>query len=95
MLWPYPPRLRDVTAPFVAPGPSGVAIRGSLKGLTAQDEKVLRLVGDLLGSLASQDLKTRCAAGLDHDSDRWAQRKRALTGQSSSRWAGQYHQGHA
>ncbi|MFC3572857.1 IS200/IS605 family accessory protein TnpB-related protein [Streptomyces yaanensis] len=80
--------LRQVAASFVVPGPSGVAIRCSLKGLTAQDENVLRMVGELLGSLASHDLKARCAAGLDHDSDQWAQRKRALTEESSSRWAG-------
>ncbi|WP_055549668.1 IS200/IS605 family accessory protein TnpB-related protein [Streptomyces sp. NBRC 110028] len=80
--------LREMAAPFVAPGPAGVAIRAGLKGLTGQDEKVLRLVGDWLGSLVSRDWKARCAAGLDHDSDQWAQRKRALTGQSSSRWAG-------
>ncbi|MFF4259754.1 IS200/IS605 family accessory protein TnpB-related protein [Streptomyces sp. NPDC001663] len=80
--------LRQVAASFVVPGPSGAAIRCSLKGLTAQDGKVLCLVGDLLGSLASRDLKARCAAGLDHDSDQWAQRKRALTEESSSRWAG-------
>jgi len=78
--------LREVAAPFVVPGPVGVAIRASLKGLTAQDVRILRMVGDLLGSLASRDLKARCATGLDHD--RWAQRKRALTGESSSRWAG-------
>ncbi len=80
--------LREVAASFVVPGPSGVAIRSGLKGLTQQDEKVLRLVGGLLGSLASRDLKVRCAAGLDHDGERWARRKRALTGDSSSRWAG-------
>ncbi len=49
--------LRDVAEPFVVPGPSGVAIRGSLRGLIAQDEKVLRLVCALLGSLASRDLE--------------------------------------
>jgi IS605 OrfB family transposase len=49
---------------------------------------VLCLVGDLLGSLAARDLKARCAAGLDHDSERWAARKRVLTEESSSRWAG-------
>src|SRR4051812_42940732 len=38
--------------------------------------------------LASRDLKVRCADGLDHDHARWAARKRALTGESSSRWAG-------
>src|ERR1044072_7439327 len=76
-------RLREVAASFVAPGPTGVAIRAGLKGLTGQDEKVMRLVGDLLGPLASRDGKPRCAAGLDHDRDQWAQRKRALTGQTS------------
>ncbi|MFI1287637.1 IS200/IS605 family accessory protein TnpB-related protein [Streptomyces sp. NPDC020792] len=78
--------LREVAAPFVVPGPSGVAIRSSLKGLTVQDATVLRQVGALLGSLASRDLQA--AAGLDHDGEQWARRKRALTGQSSSRWAG-------
>ncbi|MBZ9645601.1 IS200/IS605 family accessory protein TnpB-related protein, partial [Streptomyces sp. PSKA30] len=62
--------------------------RTRLKGLTAGDEKVLCLVGDHLGSLASRDLKARCAAGLDHDAQAWAERKRALTRESSSRWAG-------
>ncbi|ADI08086.1 hypothetical protein SBI_04966 [Streptomyces bingchenggensis BCW-1] len=80
--------LREVAAPFVVPGPSGVAIRTRLKGLTAGDETVLRLVGDLLGSLASRDLKARCAARLKHDSEQWAERKRRLTQESSSRWAG-------
>ncbi|MFI9602010.1 IS200/IS605 family accessory protein TnpB-related protein [Streptomyces sp. NPDC052043] len=80
--------LREVVASFVVPGPSGVAIRAGLKGLAGQDETVLRQVGALLGSLASRDLKARCAAGLDHDSEQWARRKRALTGESSSRWAG-------
>jgi hypothetical protein len=75
-------------APFVAVGPCGVAIRARLKGLTARDEMVLRAVGAHLGALASRDLKTRCADGLGHDSDRWAARKRALTAVSSSRWAG-------
>ncbi|MDX2879922.1 IS200/IS605 family accessory protein TnpB-related protein, partial [Streptomyces ipomoeae] len=80
--------LREVAAPFVVPGPTGVAVRTRLKNLTAEDEKVLRLVGDHLGSLASRDLKARCAAGLGHDSERWARRKRVLTEESSSRWAG-------
>ncbi|MGA5136061.1 IS200/IS605 family element transposase accessory protein TnpB [Streptomyces azureus] len=80
--------LREVAAPFVVPGPSGVAVRDRLKQLTAADERVLRLVGDHLGSLASRDLRVRCAAGPEHDSAAWADRKRALTGQSSARWAG-------
>jgi IS605 OrfB family transposase len=80
--------LRQLAAPFVAPGPAGVAIRDRLKHLTVEDEKILRLVGDLLGTLAARDLKARCAAGPEHDSGRWAGRKRTLTQQSSSRWAG-------
>jgi hypothetical protein len=80
--------LRRIDPPFVALGPSGVAIRDRLKGLTPQDEKVLRLVGDHLGSSAGKDLKARFAAGLEHDSDQWAERKRSLTVESSSRWAG-------
>lgn len=80
--------LREVASPFVVTGPSGVAVRDRLRGLAAWDEEVLRLVGGHLGSLASRDLRARCAAGLEHDADRWAARKRELTGQSSSRWAG-------
>ena len=80
--------LRSIDAPFVALGPSGVSIRDRLKGLTTEDEKVLRLVGEHLGSLASRDLKTRCVDGSDHSNRAWAGRKRALTAESSSRWAG-------
>ncbi|MPY64892.1 IS200/IS605 family accessory protein TnpB-related protein [Streptomyces spongiae] len=80
--------LREMAAPFVALGPSGVAVRDRLKHLTAEDQQVLRLVGDHLGMPASRDLKARCAAGLDHDTDAWAERKRALSVECSSRWAG-------
>ncbi|MGI5519227.1 IS200/IS605 family accessory protein TnpB-related protein [Streptomyces sp. CA-106131] len=80
--------LRTIVAPFVAIGPSGVSIRTRIKGLTADDDELLRLVGAHLGSLASKDLKRRCAEGLEHSADTWAQRKRALTDESSSRWAG-------
>lgn len=80
--------LRKTAAPFVALGPSGVAIRDRLRHLTAGDEEVLRLIGDHLGTLASRDLKARCAVGLEHDTERWADRKRTLTLESSSRWAG-------
>jgi len=58
--------LRPIAAPFVALGPSGVAVRTRLGDLTPEDEKVLRLVGAHLGSLASKDLKARCAEGLEH-----------------------------
>ncbi|MFM9584779.1 IS200/IS605 family accessory protein TnpB-related protein, partial [Streptomyces caniscabiei] len=80
--------LRSIAEPFVASGPSGVAVRTRLKGLTPGDEKVLRLVGAHLGSLASRDLKARCRDGLEHSGQAWAVRKRELTPASSSRWAG-------
>ncbi|MEU9292065.1 IS200/IS605 family accessory protein TnpB-related protein, partial [Streptomyces sp. NPDC048275] len=81
-------QLRPIDDPFVSLGPSGVAIRDRLKGLTVEDDKVLRLIGEHLGRLASQDLKTRCRDGLEHNSDTWATRKQGLTAESSSRWAG-------
>ncbi|MDI3422875.1 transposase [Streptomyces luteolus] len=81
-------QLRPIDDPFVATGPSGVAVRDRLKHLTPEDEKVLRVVGEHLGHLASLDLKARCADGLDHSSDTWAARKQGLTAESSSRWAG-------
>lgn len=80
--------LRTIDAPFVALGPSGVAIRDRLKHLTSEDDKVLRLIGEHLGSLASRDLAARCRDGLGHDSGTWAARKQGLTAESSSRWAG-------
>ncbi|MFI9838629.1 IS200/IS605 family accessory protein TnpB-related protein [Nonomuraea sp. NPDC051941] len=80
--------LRPIAPAFVVPGPSGVAVRDRLKHLTPVDEQVLRLVGAHLGALASSDLKTRCADGLEHCAGTWASRKRELTVQSSARWAG-------
>ncbi|MFE9045997.1 IS200/IS605 family accessory protein TnpB-related protein [Streptomyces sp. NPDC007818] len=80
--------LREVAASFVVPGPSGAAVRDRLKHLTTGDERVLRLVGGHLGTLASGDLKARCADGLEHSAKSWAVRKRELTAVSSSRWAG-------
>ncbi|WP_055694536.1 IS200/IS605 family element transposase accessory protein TnpB [Streptomyces prasinopilosus] len=81
-------KLRKLAAPFVVPGPSGVAIRTRLKRLTAADEEVLRRVGAHLGALAGRDLKARCHDGLEHDAQAWAVRKRDLTPLSSARWAG-------
>ncbi|MFI9363408.1 IS200/IS605 family accessory protein TnpB-related protein [Kitasatospora sp. NPDC053057] len=80
--------LRQIARPFVVDGPCGVSIRDRLKGLTGEDEKVLRLVGEHMGQLSSRDLARRCRDGLDHSTDTWAARKRELTAQSSSRWAG-------
>nr|BBJ54159.1 transposase [Streptomyces avermitilis] len=80
--------LRKLAVPFVASGPSGVAVRTRLKQLAPADEEVLRLVGAHLGTLASRDLKARCADALAHDGEAWAARKREMTPLSSSRWAG-------
>ena len=79
--------LRVIDVPFVAGGPTGVAIRTRLH-LTEAEDAVLREVGTFLGGLSRRDLATRCRDGLAHDGGRWADRKRALTGESSSRWAG-------
>lgn len=80
--------VRALAAPFVVSGPSGVAVRDRLKHLTAEDERVLRAVGEHQGALASRDLKIRCADGLEHGAGTWASRKRELTKVTSSRIAG-------
>jgi hypothetical protein len=83
-------RLRQITAPFVAAVPAGVRVRTRLR-VSAEDDAVLRAVGSHLGSLAGRDLAERCAEGRLDARDRAvsrARRKRALTAESSSRWAG-------
>ncbi len=80
--------LRQIARPFITDGPTGVSIRDRLKGLTGEDEKVLRAVGEHMGRLACADLSRRCRDGLDHSTDTWAARQRDLTALSSSRWAG-------
>ncbi|WP_415942353.1 IS200/IS605 family accessory protein TnpB-related protein [Streptomyces sp. 067-1] len=80
--------LRKLAAPFVALGPSGVAVRTRFRQLTTMDVEVLRQVGAHLGALASRDLKARCRDGLGHGAGAWAARKRELTPVSSARWAG-------
>ena len=82
--------LRRIASPFVAAAPAGARVRARL-GVSPQDEAVLRAAGAHLGSLAGRDLAARCAEGrLDAKgragSRAW--RKRALTAESSSRWAG-------
>jgi hypothetical protein len=82
--------LREIAAPFVAAAPSGARVRTRLR-VSPDDEAVLRIVGSHLGSLAGRDLAARCAEGrLDARGQAVsrAARKRALTGESSSRWAG-------
>src|SRR5579859_3496767 len=82
--------LRPLAAPFVAAAPAGARVRTRLR-VSAQDEAVLRAAGRHLGSLAGRDLAARSAdrrpdAAGGAASRAW--RKRALTAESSSRWAG-------
>ena len=82
--------LRLITAPFVAAAPAGARVRARLR-VSGQDEAVLRAAGIHLGSLAGRDLAARCAEGRLDARGRAvsrAVRKRALTAESSSRWAG-------
>jgi len=82
--------LREIAAPFVAADPSGARVRTRLR-VSPRDAEVLRAAGRLLGSLAGRDLAARCAEGrLDArgQAESRRERKRALTAQSSSRWAG-------
>lgn len=77
--------MRSITDPFVVMRPAGARIRTRLR-LSATDETVLWMVGELLGRLAGADLAWRCQLGQGRDQR--AVRKRTLTGKSSSRWAG-------
>ncbi|WP_217625902.1 transposase [Streptomyces lunaelactis] len=79
---------RPIRDPFVVQEATGVAIRDRLKDLTPQDEKILRLTGAHLGSLAAADLALYSRAGFERTNRSWATRKQDLTAQSSSRWAG-------
>ncbi len=83
-------RLREIAEPFVAAAPAGARVRTRLR-VSEQDGAVLRAVGLHLGSLAGRDLAARCAERkLDArgQAESRRDRKRDLTAQSSSRWAG-------
>ena len=82
--------LRQVAEPFVAAPPGGARVRARLR-VSPADEAVLRAAGTHLGSLAGRDLAARCGEGRLDAAGRArsrAARKRALTAESSSRWAG-------
>ena len=79
--------MRQIADPFVVAPPQGKRIRTSLH-VTAAEHEVLWLVGSHLGRLASKDLADRCREGKGPKHLGRAGRKKKLTGQSSSRWAG-------
>jgi hypothetical protein len=76
---------REIAALRIVARPSGVRIRTRPR-VSERDLDVLLRVGGHLAKLAGQDLATRVRLGNTKE-DRRAARKRALTGQSSSRWA--------
>ncbi|MFJ3716356.1 IS200/IS605 family accessory protein TnpB-related protein [Streptomyces sp. NPDC090057] len=80
-------RLRTPAASFVVPGSTGVSSRTRLR-VTPADAAVLTEVGVFLGALAAKDLSERARQGPGRDAVGWAERKRALTGETSARWAG-------
>lgn len=77
--------MRSIATPFLVAPPTGARIRTRLR-LSTTDEQVLQAVGQELGQLAGRDVAIRCRLGPGHDAR--ADRKRALTAGSSSRWAG-------
>ena len=82
--------LRPLAAPLVVAPPGGARVRTRLR-VDPSDERVLRALGEHLGSLAGGDLAERCREGrLDGRGQAASrrERKRALTAASSSRWAG-------
>ncbi|MGH3562160.1 MAG: hypothetical protein ACRDTN_10300, partial [Mycobacterium sp.] len=84
------PVIREIAGPFVVGAPCGARVRTRLR-VSEQDAAVLRQVGAWLGSLAGRDLAARCREGRLDAKGRAASRavrKKALTAQSSARWAG-------
>ena len=81
-------RVRHPIRPVVqAPAVTTLRIRTRLR-VSDTDRAVVVALGVHLGRLARTDLARRSQAGLAHDQQVWAARKRAITVASSSRWAG-------
>ena len=83
-------RLREVRPSFVVAAPKGARVRTRLR-VSPQDIVVLEALGGYLGRLAGADLGARCAQGRLGGKEQQVsrrERKRALTGASSSQWAG-------
>jgi hypothetical protein len=83
-------KLRPIADPFVVAAPGGARVRTRIH-VDAADATVLAAVGRHLGVLAGRDLACRCAEGRLDAKGRAVsrrERKRALTAESSSRWAG-------
>lgn len=82
--------VRRLAAPLVVAPPAGARVRTRLL-VSDRDAVVLRLAGEHLGSLAGRDLAARCREGRLDAKQRARsrrERKRTLTAEASSRWAG-------
>ena len=79
--------MRQLAAPFVVAAPEGARIATSVH-VTGSEHEVLVAMGEHLGRLANRDLAARCALGAGSKRKGRAERKKALTAESSSRWAG-------
>ncbi len=83
-------RLRAIAAPFVVAPPLGTRVRTRL-AVDDGDGEVLVALGGHLGSLAGADVARRCSQGRLDAKGRAVsrqERKQAMTGACSSRWAG-------
>ena len=79
--------MRKLAEPFVVAAPTGGSTPTTMF-TTDVEHGVLVTVADHLGRLASKDLAARCALGKGPKHKGRAERKRLLTPQCSSRWAG-------
>jgi len=80
--------LREISDPFVVAPPSGARIRTRIK-VSGGEADVLTRIGQFLGAVSRRDLSQRLALGrVSGKDDSRAERKQALTGATSSRWAG-------
>ena len=82
--------MRQLSDPIVAAGPSGVRFRTRLH-LSPTEAAALTEIGEHLGSVYRSELSERISRGVltAEENKTWrAERKRAVTAVSSSRWAG-------
>jgi hypothetical protein len=70
-----------------APDSQTMRIRTRIQA-TEQDRMVLETLGIYFSSIAGKDLAQRCKNASNHIKDDWADRKRSITKDCSSRWAG-------
>jgi hypothetical protein len=81
--------MRSILPQLIMAPPTGARVRTRLR-LAPADEAVVWAVGAYLGCLAGADLAVRCRLGHARrpGDDQRSDRKRALTAEASSRWAG-------